>query len=729
MLRSWLTHPQAPVRVHAASQLIHSKRGRMRALEVLLADGRVDLIEQLELEAEDPRLLREMRAYIQLKRCSEAPSAELMRDVLRIGPPSRWETIQGFDGQATWLRHHDLEPRGDRPFPEPDSVIALTQRMFELMLQLEMDDELLPLMEDWREGFWRELFEPIEPALLVRLVRKVVHHEPLRPGDLAELLALALKTHPPLAKTGRQRVQFPEDKHRQAAHVLGSLRPDVDVQPLLEDRVVRLNYPTREVYMRALCDQLRRTRPSEEIRQAFLETDAGRLLLTLLQLDDKEGGKRLFWGWFQRFATQAERDAALHCVPVETDFLPEWVIQASADALVLYGLDETADVAHFLGGHREAPLLMHRLTREAKNPVSRAWSAAYLLRRGEPVPAFEELEVQVHLVARLGREQPGAAEQVEALLTADSRALCATQADLGRALHVSMHVAKAARDNALFQKAFNVWLVALEAHDGIEFTAPSILRDHVTVEDKVKLRKVAEKLARFSPGRRTHALSGLPLPLATAWARSPRTPFEVRVEAAWVALQSPDFNPRDCDLSTDPRLVMALLDRVELRPEPAAAHPGGHTEALRALLRTTVNLLVRSPPSARELEEQDQPYFRLRVRLREWMLVSDKLGAELAESLREDLVDRVKNALREVHHEHERLTVPLEKVAAWLRCSAVLRDPRLLEVVKNLGKHLRGPERAHLSEPLEAAKQELLLPQLQDDVEVVVMAVRELRLP
>jgi hypothetical protein len=73
--------------------------------------------------------------------------------------------------------------------------------------------------------------------------------------------------------------------------------------------------------------------------------------------------------------------------------------------------------------------------------------------------------------------------------------------------------------------------------------------------------------------------------------------------------------------------------------------------------------------------------------------------------------------------------VPLEQVNAWLRCSAVLRDVRLLEVVKNLSQHLNPQERAFLADPLESAKQELVLPRLPDDVEVVVMAVRELRVP
>jgi hypothetical protein len=147
------------------------------------------------------------------------------------------------------------------------------------------------------------------------------------------------------------------------------------------------------------------------------------------------------------------------------------------------------------------------------------------------------------------------------------------------------------------------------------------------------------------------------------------------------------------------------------------------------LLRAAVNLLVREPPAPGDLEEQAQPYFRLRHALRGWMLTGEKLGPALAEHLREDLVDRVWNALRRVHHEGGRLTEPLGKVAAWLRCSAVLRDKRLLEVVRTLEKHLSEHERPWLTEPLESAKQELLLPPLPDDVEVVVMAVRELRMP
>ena len=728
LLRSWLTHPQAEVRAHAAQRLVRSPRGRMRAMEVLLEDGRTDLLEQAEFAEEDPRLLREMRAYLQLKRCADAPAVELIRDVLRVGQPIRWETIQGFSGQERWLRHQDLEPREDRPFPQPYDITALTQRMFELMLQLGMDAELLPLLEDW-QGFWRELLEPIAPALLVRLARGAARLEPSRPGELADLLALALETHPPTARSRRQRGTSWEHEYRQAAHVLGSLRPEVNVQPLLEDPVARHHYPSREDYMSALCAHLRRTRAPEQIRQSFFETGAGKVLLSLLLLDDRESGKRLFWSWFQRFASQAEKDLALHCIPVETDFLPEWIMQASADALVLYGLDEEEEVVHFLGGHRDGPRLMRRLIHEARNPSSRAEAAAYLLRHGKPVPPFEELDVQVHLVALLERTVQGAVAQVEALLAADSDALCATEADLGRALYNAMHVARAAQNRSLFQKAFNLWLLALEAHEGIEYSAPPILRDHVPVDDKIKLRKVAEKLAKLPPEQRRQALLGLPLPLATAWARSASTVFEVRLEAAWVALRGPRFNARDCDLSTEPRLLVALMERVELRRGPGGRRWSGQLEILRVLLRATVNLLVRSPPRAAELEEQDQPYFRLRDMLREWMLVSEELGEELAESLREDLVDRVKNALRAVHHQEGQLSVPLEQVNAWLRCSAVLRDVRLLEVVKNLSQHLNPQERAFLADPLESAKQELVLPRLPDDVEVVVMAVRELRVP
>ncbi len=728
LFRSWLTHPQAEVRAHAARHLLRSPGGRMRALEVLLEDGRTDLLEQAEREEEEPRLLREMRAYLQLKRCADSPSAELIRDVLRVGQPIRWQTPQGLSGQERWGRHQDLEPRPDRPFPPPHDITALTQRMFELMLQLGMDTELLPLLEDW-QGFWRELLEPIAPALLVRLARGTARLEPRRPGELADLLALALEMPPPMVRSRRPRGMSREDEYRQAAHVLGGLRPEVNVQPLLEEPAARHRYPSRESYMGALCAHLRRTRPPEEIRRSFFETGAGRILLSLLLLDDREAGKRLFWGWFQRFATQAERDAALHCIPVETDFLPEWIMQASADALVLYGLGEDEDVVHFLGGHREAPRLMRRLLHEARNPSSRASAAVYLLSHGQPVPPFEELSVQVHLVATLGRTVPGAVAQVEALLSAAGDSLCATEADLGRALYNAMHVAKAAHHRALFQKAFDVWLLALEAHEGIEYSAAPILRDHVPVDDKLKLRKVAEKLARLSPPRRKEALRGLPMPLATAWARGASTAFEVRLEAAWVALRGPDFNARDCDLSTDPRLLVALMERIDLRRGPGGERWGGPLGIVRVLLRATVNLLVRAPPRSGELEEQDQPYFRLRAMLREWMLVSEELGAELAESLREDLVDRVKNALRAVHHQDDQLSVPLDQVNAWLRCAAVLRDARLLEVVKKLGQHLNPQERAFLADPLESAKQELVLPRLPDDVEVVVMAVRELRVP
>ena len=111
-----------------------------------------------------------------------------------------------------------------------------------------------------------------------------------------------------------------------------------------------------------------------------------------------------------------------------------------------------------------------------------------------------------------------------------------------------------------------------------------------------------------------------------------------------------------------------------------------------------------------------------------WIIrIASDLGPEIAQSLREDLVDRVRNALRNVHHENGRLTVPIERVAAWLRCAAVLRDERLLEIVKKLGAHLSKVEQPLLTEPLEKAKRELQLRRLEDDVEVVVMAVRELR--
>jgi hypothetical protein len=465
-------------------------------------------------------------------------------------------------------------------------------------------------------------------------------------------------------------------------------------------------------------------------QESFFNTEAGRVLLALLELADEDDTKHLFWQWFQRCGTQAERDAALHCVMADTSFLLEWVMQASADALALYAVEEDADLVYLLVGHREAPRLIRRLVCEAKAPRERTRAAMYLIMSGEQVMPFNELALQVALVAQ---QWPGDASagvpwmvpQVEALLATDGATLCATSAPLGRALHRAMSIAKAAEREDLFRQAFEAWLLALKDSASIDSTS-SILRDHVSVDDKVKLRQVAERIASLPPSQREKALRHLPVPLATAWARSPKTPHEVRIEAAWAALQDPDFNARDCDLSTDPRLVATLLDRVEIRREFGGGLRGP-LGVLKVLLRATVNLLVREPPSSEELEEQAQPYFRLRQGLRMWMLAGDELGPELAESLREDLVDRVKNSLREVHHKDGQLTVHL-KVTAWLRCSAILRDPRLLEVVKTLGNHLSDRERVLLNEPLESALQELTLPRNQDDVEAVVMAVRALRI-
>ncbi|MFY0527141.1 hypothetical protein ACN28I_29690 [Archangium gephyra] len=223
------------------------------------------------------------------------------------------------------------------------------------------------------------------------------------------------------------------------------------------------------------------------------------------------------------------------------------------------------------------------------------------------------------------------------------------------------------------------------------------------------------------PRREIEWLRGaLPVPLATAWARSHKTPREVRRVAAAVALRDPQFDPKDCTLSDDAWLLAQLFQELPYSLENS-------TKAAQVLLRAAVNLLVHHPPSQQELEEQSAPYFQIREHVRNWVRTPRHPELEVPSLLRADLTDRVWNALRRVHHDGRSLVPSRQVVEAWLECAAVLRDRRLLDAVEKLEATLRDEERAALSETLRQVKEELVLRPNEDDVEVVILALKELR--
>ncbi|HYO73886.1 MAG TPA: hypothetical protein VEU33_48245, partial [Archangium sp.] len=242
----------------------------------------------------------------------------------------------------------------------------------------------------------------------------------------------------------------------------------------------------------------------------------------------------------------------------------------------------------------------------------------------------------------------------------------------------------------------------------------------IPAEDKMRQRRLAKLLGQLSRGELERIRRALPVPLATVWARSPKTPREVRRMAATVALGDPQFDSKDCTLSDDAWLVAQLF-------EDLPYHLRDSMKAAQVLLRAAVNLLVHRPPSQQELEEQSAPYVQVREHVRGWVRTPRHSELEVPSLLRADLTDRVWNALRGVHHDGRSLVPSRQVVEAWLECAAVLRDRRLLDAVEKLEATLRDEERAALSETLRRVKEELVLRPNEDDVEVVILALKELR--
>jgi hypothetical protein len=240
----------------------------------------------------------------------------------------------------------------------------------------------------------------------------------------------------------------------------------------------------------------------------------------------------------------------------------------------------------------------------------------------------------------------------------------------------------------------------------------------VLIEDKRARRKLAETFAQLSHSDLRWLIRRMPVSLATAWARSNKTPRFVRLEAAWMALYAPDFDPKDCNLSDDAWLVAGLFEKFDRAGERPIS-------VLEVLLRAAVNLLVRRHADSMS-EEHLEACSRVRMYVRQWVLMESELGAKLARTLREDLADRIWNALREVHHDGKELIPSVQVVEAWLNCASVLRDRRLLDAVERLEPALRDPERAALAEALQGAKEDLKHPPLENDSTVVVLALKEL---
>lgn len=709
----WLGSALPVLRELGAVGLVHAGRLLVHALNVLLEDGGRGRIAQLEAQSEQPQLLREALAYVQLGRCLVAPTREALEDVLQAGPPPTWSLGHGLEGWRACRVEEGLPGAPARGLPSVHDSMEVSRVALRLLLQQDMLPQALELLAAFREREWYGLLKGAgEPAVLERLTRLTLRREVPPSGTVvAGLLTLALEPQAPPEPPTFHPPSEPQPAQRVLA-VVEEIRPQVEALPLTQPFADSGSADGRSIFVSHLRRVLAHTPGEVDRVEAFLGTDAGQVLARLTELPNPAQAAQLFSRWFLAFATQEEWDTAFHLVWRHTEHLPEWVMQASVEALLAYaraGAD--AGLAALLAGHREGPRLLERMVEEASEVGLRASAAARLLLEGRPVPKLEGLELRVRVVGRLkqaagAQPRPELVEQVEAMLRAEPERLLVAGDTLGAALYNALGIARAVGREDLSRRALEVWLVALEGSRGLDQASRLILHEHVPAGDEALRQRVAEALARLSAERLSEVLWRLPERLAEAWARSARTPRRVRLVALWVALHAPGLEAREVDLSEDGWLLAELLDRM-------AASFERSRPVLEELLRAAVRLMVRRPPSAAELREQTDTYARVSEHLRGWVLGPQ--GPELCRLLRSELVEQVGRALREGAER------PVPVLECWLRCAGVLRERRLAEGLERLEERLPGPVRE--------AREELALAPLVDDVETVVLALGELRVP
>lgn len=338
--------------------------------------------------------------------------------------------------------------------------------------------------------------------------------------------------------------------------------------------------------------------------------------------------------------------------------------------------------------HPDARGLWTAIVQSDAHPAVRGRALAKLLLAGYPSSPVDDLDVLAHAFAPLkdGTHlggHPASTGLLRNIVEGANAELARRSAALGYALGAALAQPPPQR-SADRARLVDLGLDCLTSGSATPASQVALVSAPLWREDEIARRRMADALGRLSEQRLADIFETAPFALCVALARSTRTPLLARASATWAALNQPEFQAKDADITGDPALLVSLYSQLMLA---GIFGKTDRTSAARHVVIATITTYLRLGPPLGAYDEQTSPWFRLRDGLRHFCF-----HPNIVDAAYEHLVDKLLAAIQ------VRIVGAVGRNLEDLIRSAIrLADPRLKPIIRK-GLQALGPQAAIQSE-------------------------------
>jgi hypothetical protein len=648
----------------AARSLIQAGVHFAKAVDVLVLDGKRDLVLELAGKSKDANGLRSALAFVSGMRATPPTAAQAAADVGALNDIAEW--LGKWEGQV-WPLEGPTAPVG---------FLGLLGRAMSTCRdggRLDVAVRVLAAVEPerWAWILREEAGWDRHPEFLTLLLES---RPDVSPGVLADLCGL-FSVEAPLP---RERVPFFGEET--TGWKCFEQRPPIDMLPLfVVDALQEGRAPDRNLgFLRA--DEFAFKGELDELDKAFRASPPGRVAAKLANIVDPEC-KAAFRAWFERRAVAEDWDAAFGTA-ARAPYRSAWVgafwpfVSHSLASRIASSALRHAPIGHALLGRRDLAEILTGLVETSDDPVVRLSALVCIVKGGGDVRSVTNSRLLARTIAYLIEEGAflAAAEPLVARLFMNSDgdlldALPWLSGVIGPALNRAglVHTETGPQGE---RRLVEVCLASLKVRRddysdvGVWLGAPCWARD------KVARRRLAEGLGGLPDKEIPRLMRAMPGDLAWRLAASPATPVAWRAATAAKAFGDPAFDPKRCSISDDPEVVARVMDELQyLHPDEVAA--------AKHIVRAAINLFAHRPPNREQLDEQAAPYFRVREGFRVRVLSSNEVATFAVEHLAQTLSDELRTFVKKNLPRDE-----CDRANALIAAAARLEDLRPISVVK-----------------------------------------------
>lgn len=283
------------------------------------------------------------------------------------------------------------------------------------------------------------------------------------------------------------------------------------------------------------------------------------------------------------------------------------------------------------------------IVRSDAHPAVRGRALAKLLLAGHLSPPVDDLDVLANAFAPLedGSHLAGhtaSASLLQKIVEGADAKLARKSTSLGYALGTAL-VAPPPKRSAPRTRLVDLGLECLASASAKPASLVALLSAPLWREDEVARKRMADVLGRLSEQRLADIFETAPLDLCVALARSSRTPLLARVSATWAALNHPEFQAKDADITGDPALLVALYSHLMVA---GVFGKTARTPAAKQVVIATITTYLRFAPPLGAYDEQSSLWFRLKDGLHSFCF-----QPSVVDAAHEHLADRLLAAIQE----------------------------------------------------------------------------------